>query len=165
SQFSFQGPLPSRLAISVVTSGAPEITGPDFRSPPIAASDIDPSTRTRVEVVLGPIVQIGAAEITAWVADALTPQTGRLRLLGGAATAEISVTGCQAASVDGAIKGTINGQVSLQGPMGIKQSSPFSIGVSIALVPSVAPASDELCDLIKGSVPEIQLPGIAGQYL
>jgi hypothetical protein len=163
AQFSFAGPLPARLAITVSATGLAGVSGPACRSPATDPTSLAAPSPTRIEVVLGPEVRIEAAQLTAWVASAISPETHRLPLAGDM-WVDASVTGAQAMLVDEGVRGTISGHVTIQSSIGFNQSGPFSVSLTMGLVPSAAPDA-EICDLLAVSQPDIQVPGIPGQIV
>jgi hypothetical protein len=71
--FSFTVPLPKQLSISVVTTGEPDVVGPDFRSLPIDASTVSGQGPIRVEALLGPEVTLQGGDIAQLVASGFVP--------------------------------------------------------------------------------------------
>jgi hypothetical protein len=163
TQVSFAGPLPASLAITVSTTGVANLTGPDFRSPATDPATLAGQSPTRIEVVLGPEVRIEAADLAAWVASAIPPLTHRLSLAGGI-WADASVIGAQAMVIGGGVYCTVSGHVSIQSSIGLNESGPFWVGLTVSFLPAATPGTD-ICDIAPVSQPEIQLPGIAGQIV
>lgn len=156
--FSFTGPLPNQLGISIATTGDPDILGPDFRSVAIAATNLPAQGAIRVEVVLGPVLRIEQAEISRWAA-VYTPRSQRID--GGSFQADISIMTAEATLVTGGVVGRLTGQVET-GIFGSSSRSAFSASATVGLVPSAAPGITDLCDLLSVQSITVDLPGTFG---
>jgi hypothetical protein len=156
--FSFTGPLPNQLGISIATTGDPDILGPDFRSVAIAATNLPAQGAIRVEVVLGPVLRIEQAEISRWAA-VYTQRSHRID--GGSFQADISVMTAEATLATGGIVVRLTGQVE-SGTFGLSSRSAFSASATVGLVPSAAPGITDLCDLITVQSITVDLPDTFG---
>lgn len=156
--FSFAGPLPAQLGISVVTTGVADVTGPDFRSAPIP-SDVAPGP-VRVEVVLLPPVRIEAADLSGLVASAFTPVSQQIPA--GSLSTDVSVLAADAVLTTDGIIGRVNGQVEIHTPAGSTGKVAFSGTATLSLVPSATPASSDLIDRINVTDLTVNAPGIIG---
>lgn len=161
--FSFAGPLPAQLGISVMTTGVADVVGPDFRSPPIAASALTGPGPVRIEVVLGPQVRIEAADLSRLIASAFTPMSNQVELPG--ASANVSIVTADAKLLAGGIIGSVNGQIEIRDPLGSISRLPFSGSATLSLVPSAVPGSIDLCDVITVIDPVVDVPGLSGTLL
>jgi hypothetical protein len=160
--FSFAGPLPARLAISVATTGAADVVGPDFRSALLDAASLVGQGPIRVEAVLGPEIRIEAGELSRLVASSFTPVKQRISLGGGLAAADVSVLTADAALADNGIRLRATGQVEIQGLFGVPSRLAFGGGATLNLVPSAAPASADIFDLITVTDVAVEVGGAGG---
>jgi hypothetical protein len=143
--FGLQGPLPSKAALTLQTTGRADLTGVDFRSGALP----DPLTgeAPRIEIVIGPTVRIPSEELTA-LASTITP----LSINEPAFTSTnpspqpIALTygGFSVALSQGAI--TLNGNGTIAGGI-LGGESPFSVSITATCTPSADPQSENLLDV------------------
>jgi len=163
--FSFEGPLPAELGISVVTTGTADVVGPDFRSAPIDAGSVTGKGPLRIEVVLAPEMSIDAAVLSHLVVSAFSPVTEHVSVGGGLITADVSVLTADAVLDANGVVMSANGQIEIQGQPGVTDRLAFSGRATLSLVPSAAPASVDVFDLITITDLIIDVPGAAGSIL
>jgi hypothetical protein len=85
--FAFNGPLPGKFGISVVTGGDPSVVGPDFRSVSLQAASV--AGPLRVEVLLCPEVQLSNPQLSQLVSSSFVPV--HLQSVVAGVTADLSV--------------------------------------------------------------------------
>ncbi len=160
--FSFAGPLPATLGLTVATAGDPTILGPDFRSAALTVASLPPQGTLRVETVLGPLLRFEQADV-ARLAASFPPTTTHVGA--GAVEADLSITSVDATLTNGAIVARASGQVEVSALVGVVDRGPFSASGTLRLVPTGVPGVSDLIDLLSVSAIEVQLPGIAGAYV
>ena len=160
--FSFAGPLPATLGLTVATAGDPTILGPDFRSAAVTAGALPPQGALRVEVVLGPVVRFEQVDV-ARLAATFTPTTSRIGA--GAVQADLSVMTVDATLTNGGIVARASGQVEIRALSGVVDRGSFSASGTLRLVPIGVPGLNDLVDLLSVSEIQVQLPGIAGAFV
>ena len=150
---ALNGPLPAIYAVTVSTTGDPDVIGPDFRSsalPPAAPP-------TRIEVLLGPIVRISCAELETAL-TALLPSATQIDA--GGKRIDLNLLTGSVAGAPGRLTATLGGQATASA-FGL-QNVPFSGTVSLGLVPSSAPAMADAVDLVKVEDVGLSMPGFFG---
>ncbi len=161
SLIGFQTTPPDLFGINVTTTGAGEVSGPDFRGGPISVQQLADANR-RIEVVLGPEIRIDAAAIAAQLQKP-PDWTGKVDL--GAVKAALTLTAAKAALDANAIGGELSGIVTLTSFGGISTTNGFTAGATVRLMPSTKPGLADICDLVNVSDLSVTIPGMAGQYL
>jgi hypothetical protein len=151
---ALNGPLPASFAVTVSTTGDPDIIGPDFRSSALQ------SAPQRVEVLLGPTVQITCAELEAALAT-LLPYTTQVDA--GGKRIDVNLLTCTVSGAPGRLTATVGGQATASA-LGL-QNVPFSGKVSLGLVPSSAPAMADIVHLVKVDDVALSMPGILGALI
>jgi hypothetical protein len=176
-------PLPQQFGITVLSTDLagllaaaldPTTDVPcDFRSAPISSTAVPSGGPLRVEVALGPHVRFAAAQVNAWVVEALPPHSQPLSA--SVVDAVVSMTGASASLVDGGVRCTVTGSASFPGnPLLATLTVPFSIGVGAnvrapaAVAPSGPPPSvsipprGQLVEVMPMGTPDIYLSGDLG---
>lgn len=161
--FSLTRPLPEQFGITVLATdmaglAAGSDTARDFRSAPISPGSVPADGPLRIEVLLGPTVRLTAAEINAWIGQAIRPHRQPLH---GVPDAVVSVAGASAGLVDGGIRGTITGSITVRHPLLGSRTVPFSISVGVGVRISTVPLSpvvelSEMGSLVFHTVPEFE---------
>jgi hypothetical protein len=161
--FSFAGPLPARSALTVVTTGRADVTGADFRSAELSGADLGTKGTARVELVIGPMVTIAAADLNRAAAAAFPPSTYTIGIPNGQAVvsvASVSVTPDTAAmrlTVTGTMSATLSG-------LSIESNAPFSLSATAGFVPGTGPDASAVGDFVFG-VGQFDMPGPLGSAL
>jgi hypothetical protein len=143
--FGFTGPVPAQPALTVQSSGDPNLTGLDFRSGALAAPVPE---QPRLEIVIGPPITIGADEVNAALDKFQTLQ------LTTPANSGLNISGAPASLTFGSLTvklsaglitisggGTVSG-----GPLPVQAA--FTGTIMLALVPSGAPGADKLVEVV-----------------
>jgi hypothetical protein len=153
-QFGFSHQLAAQAAITVATTGEPEVTGLDFRSLPRSGPTTAP---LHLEVVLGPTVTITVAELNAALA-ALTPLVGAslqgsgVDVIPTIATLRVELSAGVVSVLAG---GTITGTV-----MGFPLASlGFSGRADLRLAPATTPDSAQIIDVELTKPVDVQFSG------
>jgi hypothetical protein len=150
--FGFQGPLPAIHAITLSTTGEPAVTGADFRSGPLQAGA---AATQRFELVLGPLLTIGQADLDAWSA-AFQPVTQS-----PTPTLSTTISAARATLASGVVTVVVNGTISGSVVNFPIPQTAFSASVTVGLFPSPDPAAAQLIDVaLAGSNPvHVELSG------
>ena len=160
--FSFVGPLPATFGVTVPTGGEAMILGPDFRTGQLTTAALPAPDAVRAEVVLGPLVRLEPSDL-ARLASTFTPTTSHIE--SGPVEADLSTTSVSAELMHGAVVVRATGQVDVRTVFGLGDRGAFAASATLRLVPSSAPGSTDLVDLLKVSDVLVQLPGLAGQLV
>lgn len=161
SLIGFRTAPPEVFGINVTTTGAGEVSGPDFRGGPISVQDLADANR-RIEVVLGPEIHLDAAAIAARLQK---PPAWTQTVDLGAVKASVTVTAARATLDAGSIGGELSGLVTLTSFGGTSTTNGFTAGATVRLMPSTKPGLADICDLVTVSDLFVTIPGMPGQYL
>ena len=150
--FGLQGPVPAQAALTVQTTGQPDITGVDFRSG--ALVDAPGDANPRIEIVLGPTIHISAAELFA-LASTIQPLNVQVPAFSASnptpAPLGLTCGGFGLALSQGVV--TLQGQGTIVGGF-VGGESPFTVSISAVFTPSADPQSANLLDVaLSGSQP------------
>src|SRR5262249_34064384 len=151
--FSFACPLPAQFGLSVVTTGAPNIIGPDFLSASLTSAAVDGPLR--IEVVLAPDVQLSGADLSQFLSTSFAP--GQQQLQVPSVSGMLSVESVAAQLAPGAVNVTCEGTVLVASPLVPKGRFSFSASVSLAVTPTLSPGGADAVDLTSVTDPKIQL--------
>jgi hypothetical protein len=151
--FSFAGPFPAQFGISVVTTGAPNVIGPDFLSASLTPAGVNGPLR--IEVVLAPVVQLSGADLSQFLSASFAPGQQQVQL--PSVSGMLSVESVAAQLAQGAVNVTCEGTVLVATPLVPKGRFPFSASVSLAVTPTLSPGGADVADLTSVTDPKIQL--------
>ena len=150
--FGLQGPVPAQAALTVQTTGQPDITGVDFRSGAL----VDPpgDANPRIEIVLGPTIHISAAELSA-LASTIQPLNVQVPAFSASnptpAPLALTCGGFGLTLSQGVV--TLQGRGTIAGGF-VGGESPFTVSISAVFTPSADPQSANLLDVaLSGSQP------------
>lgn len=161
--FSFKGPLPAQFAVSVLTTGVPDVVGPDFLSVALAASDFAGKPAIRLEALLGPELTIDNSTISELINNAFKPVTQTQSIENQ--TIALSVLTMSAASSSTGIELQATGQLSItKGMLGGPANSALSASATLSLLPSGSPTSGNLFNVIVSDL-TVNAPGFPAVLL
>jgi len=145
--FGFQRPVPARAAITIATTGVPQVTGLDFRSGPLESG---PGS-ARVEMVIGPVLSLTQDRLDSW-ASAFQPAPQQLTPTLSATINTVTARLGQDAIAIG-VNGLLSGEFA---NVALPQTS-FSASVSVGLFPSAAPQGGEIVRVALAGASPVQV--------
>ena len=167
----FSNQAPAKALISVATTGAPDIHGPDFRSSAIDTSNAQ--SPLRIELLITPELAIYPEDVAAWLTA--SPPAVVVEVANPMYGATASVASIEAKLVAAGLEIRASGPLLITSLGSQVQSTTFSAGMTVRVVPTAAPDSNDLCDaLVVGdlqlqsggfldSVTELVLPFVKDQ--
>jgi hypothetical protein len=158
--FGFKGPIPTSAAITLHSTDAPDLAGPDYRSGQLQGEL--GGQPLRLEMVYGPRLTLTAGVLQR-LASQFPPTTQTLTgpaTLSGLGPATLTVNSLTVVLADGSLTLTATGTLGAAA----LPTTPFSGSASLVALPSDAPDAGDLVQVIlAGANPvQISLPSLPG---